>query len=242
MNQFPVLKDKLHTINNGIVPSLFTDATAIATTAIATTAIATTAIATTAIATTPLEKVKNLFVYTSCPERGLKRLLDLWPKILEVLPDAQLKIAAYNKFPSNADDKKMHAIIQEFSTSIEHCGQLKPTELYKLMGQAEYWLYPSYWPETSCITALEMLYSGVICLYYPCAGLTDTMDSHGFKIKHGDEVDVLTQVINLSKEEKDKLIVAGRDYAASCSWDNRASVWNNLLFTEDKPTVIELSA
>ena len=47
------------------------------------------------------------------------------------------------------------------------------------MGSAEYWLFPSNWEETSCITALEMLYSEVICIYYPIAGLVNTMENYG---------------------------------------------------------------
>ena len=124
----------------------------------------------------------------------------------------------------------MKSVIATYSNSIQHCGKLNPKELYQLMAQAEYWLYPSYWPETSCITALEMLYSGVICMYYPVAGLVDTMDKYGFKIQHGGEIDVLKQVSSLSKEEKDKIRYEGHTYSASCRWDNRAQMWTNLLF------------
>ena len=53
------------------------------------------------------------------------------------------------------------------------------------MSISEYWLYTSTFPETSCITAMEMLMSGVICLYYPLAGLVDTIGSYGIQVESG---------------------------------------------------------
>ena len=69
-------------------------------------------------------------------------------------------------------------------------GEISSSDLYKLMATSEYWLYPSYWPETSCITALEMLRSEVICVYYPVAGLTNTMEDYGIPIKENAKRDL----------------------------------------------------
>ena len=60
-------------------------------------------------------------------------------------------------------------------------GKLDKDKLYELMSSAEYWLYPTSFPETSCITAMEMLKSEVICLYYPVAGLNNTLGDYGIK-------------------------------------------------------------
>jgi hypothetical protein len=74
-DKYPVLKDKIVTINNGIINEMFKY---------------------------PLDKkVPKRFIYTSCAERGLGRLLQLWRQILEKYPDAQLKISSYNNFPKN---------------------------------------------------------------------------------------------------------------------------------------------
>ena len=91
-------------------------------------------------------------------------------------------ISSYCLFPNNEYDKNLQSIINQH-ISITHLGKLSKSQLYELMSTSEYWLYPSNWTETSCITAMEMLMSEVICLYYPLAGLTDTMDNHGLQIK-----------------------------------------------------------
>ena len=51
-----MLKDKMFVINNGIILDKFINK--------------------------PV-KIPNRFIYTSCSERGLERLLKLWPKIIE---------------------------------------------------------------------------------------------------------------------------------------------------------------
>lgn len=205
-NEFPVLKDKISIINNGIVPTFLAN-------------------------DIPVQKIKNSFIYTSCSERGLKKLLEVWPEILKTFPDATLKISSYNNFPQNEYDVPLKKMVDNYPSSITHLGALKPSQLYELMRSSEYWLYTSYWPETSCITALEMLASGVICIYYPIAGLTNTMDKYGIQIKEGEEMSALNRVNNWSKEEKEAVIASGKQYVFnSCSWEHRAASWSQLLF------------
>ena len=170
-------------------------------------------------------KIKNKFIWTSCLNRGLNILLELWPKILEVLPDATLDICSYDEFPKNQNEIDMKEIIDN-NLSINYLGKLNTNELYNLMKNAEYWLYTCTWLETSCITAMEMLMNEVICLYYPIAGLNDTIGEYGIKIKEGEEIDT---IINLSREKKEQLKKNGKEYALTCSWENRAEQWSNML-------------
>jgi beta-1,4-mannosyl-glycoprotein beta-1,4-N-acetylglucosaminyltransferase len=173
------------------------------------------------------KKIKNSFIYTSGSFRGLLRLLQLWPSILEKMPNAILSICSYEKFPKNEEDHKMNEIIQKHS-SIKHLGKLKTEDLYNFMDISEYWLYPCSFNETSCITAMEMLMSEVICLYYPIAGLTDTLGSYGIQVKEGNEIETILQ---LTEEDKNTLKRNGKEYAKSCSWENRVIQWNQLINT-----------
>ena len=204
--KYPTLQSKIRVINNGIDPALFP-------------------------VTSP-QKVPNRFIYTSRTERGLNRILDLWPDIIGVLPDATLVISTYVAFPCNDDERRIQDRIVQLNQThathdaqhIRHLGQLNPEQLYAEMGAAEYWLYPTDWPETSCITTMEMLMSGVICLYYPVAGLTDTMGGCGIQIAPGSEVDALLRIAHNEKEQN-KQREQGRAYAEGCSWANRAQQW-----------------
>ena len=198
VERHPFLKEKINIINNGIDISKF-------------------------IYDKP--KVRNKFVWSSCSYRGLIILLNLWEELLESIPDATLDICSYDTFPKNKQDEKMLEIINKHS-SITHHGKLNTKQLYDLMSISEYWLYTNTFPETSCITAMEMLMSGVICLYYPLAGLVDTIGNYGIQVKSGNEIETL---MNLSEENKTELIKNGKEYALTCSWKNRAKQWTNML-------------
>ena len=172
-----------------------------------------------------IQKIRNKFIWSSRTERGLHIVLNLWGEILEKIPDATLDICSYGKFPKDPADQKMLDIINSYD-SITYHGKLSAIELYELMSISEYWLYTSTFPETSCITAMEMLMSGVICLYYPLAGLVDTVGDYGIQVKLGNEIET---IMNLSEETKAELIKNGKEYALTCSWTNRAVQWTNML-------------
>jgi GR25 family glycosyltransferase involved in LPS biosynthesis len=142
------------------------------------------------------------------------------------MPDATLVIFGYNNFPSTTLDHIIKDEINKHSITVRHIGQLNATQMYEQMSLAEYWLYPTNWQETSCITALEMLASSVICVYYPVAGLNDTIGDYGVKVYPGNEVDNITA---LSEEKKEDMRNKGKQYALSCSWKNRAEIWCDML-------------
>jgi mannosyltransferase OCH1-like enzyme len=198
LNTYPQLCDKINIINNGIDLSSFKSVNI---------------------------KIKNKFIYTSRPERGLDTLLKLWPQILDKIPDATLSIATYGEFPSNNMEYKLKQIMDSYS-SIHFLGKLNTTKLYEEMNSTEFWLYPTNFNETSCITALEMLMNEVICIYYPVAGLINTIDKYGVQVQSGNEIETL---VCLTDEQKITLRKNGRLYAETCSWDNRSKTWIDTL-------------
>ena len=204
---YPALKPKMTTINNGIDLELFPASAS---------------------------KQAGKFVYTSRTERGLVRVLDLWPEVVAALPHATLVVSTYEVFPCNDEERRVEARIESLNRAfpnnrIQHVGKLNPTQLYAELSTAEYWLYPTNWPETSCITAMEMLMSGVICLYYPLAGLKDTMNGCGLQIAPGTEVKTLLEIAH-NEEKKCMLRKEGRAHAESCSWATRANAWKQTIF------------
>jgi FkbM family methyltransferase len=170
-------------------------------------------------------KIKNKFIWSSCSGRGLHTLLNIWDNILEIFPDATLDICSYDPFPKTNDDNEMKKIIDKHD-SISHHDKLPEEDLYDLISRCEFWLYTTNFHETSCITAMEMLMSEVICLYYPLAGLNDTLGNYGIPVKQGEEI---KELLNLTTEKKALMREKGKEYALSCSWKNRAQEWSNVL-------------
>lgn len=198
-----MLKDKITLINNGIIiPE----------------------------ETKTIRKKPNTFIWSSCANRGLDILLDVWPSILKKLPDATLNICSYETFPKNDEEKRMEAIINRFD-SINHLGKINSSELCSLEQETEYWLYTTTWPETSCISAMEMLLNEVICIYYPVAALVNTLGDYGISIQRGEEINT---IMGLTEEKKTSMRNKGKAYALSCSWENRAKQWCDTLGLEKK--------
>ena len=196
--KYPILKDKFVIINNGINPSQFPK---------------------------QIDKIKNKFIYTSCSSRGLERLLELWPNILKHIPNATLDISSYENFPKDNFDYGLLNTIDQH-TSITHKGKLGKTDLYNMMSLSEYWLYPTHFCETSCITALEMMMNNVLCIYYPVGALNDTIGNYGIPVNKGEEINA---IMNISTEKKVLMRENARKYAIQCSWNNRFREWNNVL-------------
>jgi len=182
-------------------------------------------------------KTVNKFIWSSCAGRGLHIILELWAGMLVYLPDATLDICSYDAFPKNDEERKMEQIINSCD-SITHHGKLNTDELYELMSKSEYWLYTNTFPETSCITAMEMLMSEVVCLYYPLAGLNDTIGDYGIKVNQGEEI---KEILNLTAGRKTQIKKEGKEYALSCSWKNRAEEWSNVLELNKKKWIFYCS-
>lgn len=175
------------------------------------------------------KKIKNRFIYTSSSERGLINIVKKWGEIIDFLPDAELYIASYNKFPDEKKDcdKEIHEIMKKYN-SIKHVGKLNKKELYNLMSLSEYWFYPTNFPETFCITAMEMLKSGVICIYYPFAGLVNTIGNYGFPVDEKTELDIIKKIALLPDKEKNKIKQRGIEYANNSSWKIKSKQWEML--------------
>ena len=173
------------------------------------------------------KKQVNKFIYTSRVERGLKTLLGLWSQILDAMPDATLIIASYE-----LENEEIKQSIVKYRDSITHLGKLTTDKLYEAMSTSEYWLYPTQWHETSCITALEMLANGVICIFYPVAGLVDTIKEYGIPVQAGNEIVTIT---NLTNKQKMDLRKRGTEYALNeCSWAHRTEEWRKVLFQKEQ--------
>lgn len=91
------------------------------------------------------------FLYTSRPERGLKPLLQMWPRISQAIPDAELHICRYQ---SMYDGEGSHvaqtcqsfdaltAQVQAETGGITMLGQLNKPALYRALSGARALLYP----------------------------------------------------------------------------------------------------
>jgi protein O-GlcNAc transferase len=125
-------------------------------------------------------------VYSSSPDRGLDRLLDFWPTVKKLRPDAELHVYygfdTWEKMAVHACDDVAAAQIQIYKTRlaamagqgvVSH-GRVGQPELAAAWLGTSAWLYPTNFSETSCITAMEAQAAGAYCVCSRQAALTET--------------------------------------------------------------------
>lgn len=125
------------------------------------------------------EDKQNNFIYASRPERGLKLLLEkIWPEVLAKNPEAILNLCGYVNANIPEEMTELYAEIDELlagSTNVNHHGALTKPEYYELLANCAYMLYPTDFPEISCINAIEAQYNGCNVITSGQYALTETV-------------------------------------------------------------------
>jgi glycosyltransferase involved in cell wall biosynthesis len=176
---------------------------------------------------TSAKKNYNHFIYSSAAERGLINLLNCWPVIRKFWPNAILKVFS----PAYASSKD---IVRRYGKAgVQFHGTVDQITLHKHMEESQFWLHPTDYKETYCITALEMQMCGVVPITSNLAALNETVGERGFLVSH--ETNGLVPYINIvsnlmhSKELVKTYSDKGRAWAKCQTWRMRALEWNKLI-------------
>ncbi len=155
--------------------------------------------------------IKNSFIYSSFPNRGLLVLLQMWPRIKEILPDATLSIFCdlENNYVNTVAPDQMNEIkrLIPLLEGVTNYGWVSKESLSHSWKMSEYWLYPCIFQETFCLTAMEAAISKTFVISTNLAGLQTTVGDRGIVID-GDPktIEWQDQCINKLVEIKDGLI------------------------------------
>ncbi|NOY53536.1 MAG: glycosyltransferase [Deltaproteobacteria bacterium] len=119
---------------------------------------------------------RNRLLYISRPDRGLSILLDLFPKIREQAPEAELHIFTYTQAQDLESDPEMQPILPKLDQpGVVLRGCVPKEALYNELKKARLLLYPSIWRETSCIAVLEAQAAGLPIVTTPLAALPESV-------------------------------------------------------------------
>ena len=184
----------------------------------------------------------NKLFYGSSYDRGLDIVLKLWPKIIEKFPNATLDIAygwdlydaGYRDNAERMDWKnRMNELMKQ--KGIIHHGRLGKKELKKVREVCGIWVYPTYFAEINCITALECQNDGLVPVTMNSFALKETVGT-GIKV-NGDIYDSGTQetwlkgLFSIMSDEKvwEFHSKRGQEFTKGYKWDNIASEWAKYL-------------
>jgi glycosyltransferase involved in cell wall biosynthesis/2-polyprenyl-3-methyl-5-hydroxy-6-metoxy-1,4-benzoquinol methylase len=136
-----------------------------------------------------MERKRHKIVNSSSPDRGWKLWFEIWDRILEEVPDAELhlfygfenliKVAAWN--PEKAEELAYYRDrLDHFKDKGVHFhGRVNQEYLTKQFLSAEIWGHGSNFTETSCITAMEAQLAGLDIVTSSVAALNETVGDRG---------------------------------------------------------------
>lgn len=186
-------------------------------------------------------KVGRRAVYASSPDRGLHRLLELWPRIRERAPGAELHVYygfdTWKKIAETRNDVEALARMEFFQRRLESAqdigvhyhGRVGQKVLAKAYSEARVWAYPTWFSETSCISAMEAQAAGCVPVTTALAALTETV-KNGYLIQ-GNPTDAVYADIFVARVsscllgEEETSRRARKVALATFSWDDVAAAW-----------------
>ncbi|MDR1921126.1 MAG: glycosyltransferase family 4 protein [Candidatus Adiutrix sp.] len=127
-------------------------------------------------------------IYASRPERGLKTLLeDIWPRLYRSNPDLRLHICGYKpqleNLPDQLADLYRHIdVLMETTPGLTLLGGLTKEDYYRHLSESAMMLYPSTFPEVSCLAALEAQALGVPVLTSDAFALAESVVAASMKV------------------------------------------------------------
>lgn len=175
-----------------------------------------------------IEKKPLQFIYASSPDRGLDTLVRVFQKFIVQFPTATLVIYA-NSFLVSAyameiiKNDPIHFILRD---------RVGPDQIQAAYAESEYWLYPTHFEETYCITALEAQYYKCICVTTSVGSLTEIVGQRGVILKsepNSDELDdeILKKIAFLesSPNIKEAYTNKGHEWASQQVMENIGKLW-----------------
>jgi GT2 family glycosyltransferase len=189
-----------------------------------------------------MPRVRGRMVYSSSPDRGLDVLLDCLPRIRARVPEAHLKIfygmdnlLKASKIRNNPHELAWIDNLERKlkQPGVEYVGRVGQKQLAHEFLQAELWAYPTYFSETSCLTAMEVMAAGTPVVTSNLAALSTTVGADGGVIIDGDSKSELYQrnfvevccYVLLNRNVWEELSQRGKNKVINSRWDLVVDEW-----------------
>lgn len=195
--------------------------------------------------------------YISTPHRGLQILVPVFKKLREDFGE-KLTLDVFSSFKLYGwgdRDQEFKELFDECKNTpgIAYHGTVPNSEIHSHLKQSHILAYPSIWQETSCVSLMESLSAGLICVHPNYGALPETaanltqiypwherVEEHAMvfylKMKN-----VIQKLIDVSEEKYEEKLMFQKKYADTFyNWTKRKEQWEIFLNSiKDLPTKIE---
>ena len=182
-------------------------------------------------------------IYHTTPWRGLVNLLKVFKSLN--LENVELNVCSSTKIYGKKFDsiyaKKYEDVFNECKNTknVNYLGYLENHKIIQLLKKMHIYAFPSIWPETSCISAIESMALGcevvttnLGALYETCApfGTLVSFDRNFDNLEKKYGKALLNSIKNYwSEKNQKKLKLQYETINATYSWDVRSVEWKNFL-------------
>lgn len=190
-----------------------------------------------------VERNPYRLIYASSYDRGIEHLLKIWPDIKKEVPKVELHIFygwdTYDKMyeDGSVDGKLKERLVPLMSQDgvFEH-GRVGHRQLAEEFLKSGIWVYPSHFPEISCITAMKAQVAGCIPVCTDYAALKETVKAGLLIPGKADNQNVMFEykmcllelLKNPEEQERIRKIVIGK--SNDFSWEKVALDWHSNMF------------
>lgn len=186
-----------------------------------------------------------ILVYTSAPYRGLDVLLAAFPAIRRGVPAARLRVYSGLSTTRGGPDDNRYADLHRqclATEGVEYLGPVSQPVLAEALSEAAALAYPSTYPETSCIAALEAMAMGAEVLTTSLGALPETLAGFGRMVGPSEDPSSLARDFAQMALNAFDEIAHSHDQAATrrdaqiafirktYNWPARALEWQSWLF------------
>ena len=184
-------------------------------------------------------KDKISLIYHTTPWRGLRHLLNVFKNLK--MENVELNICSstiiYGKKFDAILGKKYENLFEECKSmkNVNYLGFVENKEIVKLLEKMHIYAFPSIWPETSCISAIEAMAAGCEVVATNLGALYETCSPFGTLISFDRNFSnlekkyekVLSESIKSfwSAENQKKLELQRKTINFTYSWEKRAKEW-----------------
>ena len=188
----------------------------------------------------PKDKI-NL-IYHTTPWRGLKNLLKVFKSLN--LKNVELNVCSstqiYGKKFDDVLGKTYEDLFKECkeTKNINYHGHLENKKIIELLNKMHIFSYPSIWPETSCIAAIESMAAGCEIVTTNLGAMYETCAPFGTFVGFDRNLENLEKKYSKvlensikeywSEKNQKKLKLQQETINLTYSWDARSIEWKNL--------------
>jgi len=191
----------------------------------------------------PKNKVK--FIYHTTPHRGLGILVPVFQKLAEEFPN-KVHLDVYSSFKIYGWEDRDKQFEPLYNTIREHkdmtyLGTVSNDKVRKALAKADIFAYPSVWTETSCLSLIEAMSAGCLCIHPNLGALYETAGNWTFMYPFQEDPNIHAShfyemlahgtklLLKMPKSLKLKLMGQKSYTDVTYSWEVRSVAWKGML-------------